>query len=168
MTYEQMSNFTYEELSHFSHLELSLESTELMINLINDFREDIPSGIILKLEGISKNFLNSCERNNVEIPSEIAELKNKKHLTIIDIISILDTIVSIISFVMSLFSSGDKTVNNTYINQVTNYVINEEYITNIDTTYNELKQIYNISINTDENSNDSNTEYWFHYYINCI
>ena len=159
MTHEQMSNFTYEELSNFMYLELSLESTELLKNLINDFREDIPSGIILKLERISKNFISSCERNNIEIPSEIVELKDKKHLTIVDIVSILGSIVSIISLAMSMFSSGNKTVNNIYINQITNYVISEEYITNIDTTYNELKQTNNISINTDTESNDSNTEY---------
>lgn len=159
MTHEEMSNFTYEELSNFSHLELSLENTKLLQNLINDFREDIPSGIILKLENICQNFITSCENNNIEISSEIAELKNKKHLTIVDIISILGSITSLISLAMSIFSFGDKTVNNTYINQITNYVINEEYITNIDTTYNELKQTYNISINTDEESNNSNAEY---------
>lgn len=155
-----MSNFTHEELSNFSHLELSLESTELMINLINDFREDIPSGIILKLDGISKKLIDSCETNNIKIPPEIAELKNKKHLTVVDIISILGSIASIISVAMSMFSSSEnKTINNTYINQVTNYVINEEYITNIDTIYNELKQTYNISINIDTESNDTNTQY---------
>ncbi len=160
MTYEEMSNFTHEELSNFSHLELSLESTELMINLINDFREDIPSGIILKLDGISKKLIDSCETNNIKIPPEIAELKNKKHLTVVDIISILGSIASIISVAMSMFSSSEnKTINNTYINQVTNYVINEEYITNIDTIYNELKQTYNISINIDTESNDTNTQY---------
>lgn len=159
MTYEEMSNFTHEELSNFSHLELSLESTQLIINLINDFREDIPSSIILKLERISKNFINSCENNDVEIPSEIVELKNKKHLTIVDIATILGTIISMISLAISVFSSNNKTVNNTYINQITNYIINEEYTTNIDATYNELKQIYNISINTDETSNNPNAEY---------
>lgn len=159
MTHEQMSNFTNEELSNFSHLELSLESTELLKNLVNDFREDIPSAVILKLHTICKNFISSCEQNSIEIPSEISELKDKKHLTVIDIISILGSIASIISIAMSMFSSSEnKTINNTYINQVTNYVINEEYVTNIDTIYNELKQTYNISIDTDSTSNNSNTD----------
>ena len=153
-----MSKFTHEELSNFSHLELSLKSTELLKNLINDFRDDIPSGVILKLEEMSKNFINSCENNNIEIPSEIAELKNKKHLTVIDIISILGSIASLISLAMSMFSSNNKTINNTYINQITNYVITEEYITNIDTIVNELEQTYNISINIEDTSNDSNSE----------
>jgi len=78
MTHEEMSNFTNEELSNFSHLELSLESTELIINLVNDFRDDIPSSVIIKLERICRNFISSCEQNNIEIPSEITELKNKK------------------------------------------------------------------------------------------
>lgn len=146
MTHEEMSNFTNEELSNFSNLELSLECTELVKNLINDFREDIPSGIILKLERISKNFINSCERNNIEIPSEIVDLKDKKHLTIVDIATILGTIISIISLVISMFSSSNRNVNNTYINQITNYVINAEYITNINIIYNELKQTYNIHL----------------------
>jgi hypothetical protein len=38
------------------------------------------------------------------------------------------------------------------------YVINEEYITNIYNINNELKQTYNISINTGSTSNDSNTD----------
>ena len=158
MTYEEMSKFTHEELSNFSHLELSLKSTELLKNLINDFRDDIPSGIIIKLERISKNFITSCENNNIEIPSEIAGLKSKKHLTVIDIISILGSIASLISLAMSMFSSNNKTINNTYINQITNYVITEEYTTNIDTIINELEQTYNISINIEDTFNDSNSE----------
>lgn len=57
------------------------------------------------------------------------------------------------------FPSENKTVNNTYINQITNYIINEEYITNIDSIYNELKQTYNISINIDTESHNTNAEY---------
>lgn len=57
---------------------------------------------------------------------------------------------------MGIFSSEDRTAHNTYTNQITNYVINEEYITNIYNINNELKQTYNISINTGSTSNDSN------------
>ena len=158
MTYEEMSNFTHEELSNFSHLELSLKNTELLQKLINDFREDIPSGIILKLENVCKNFITSCEENNIEIPVEVSKLNNKKHLTFLDIFSILGTIITIISFAIDMFSSEEKTINNTYINQVTNYVITEEYITNINTIVNELEQTYNMSINIEDTSNDSNSE----------
>lgn len=160
MTHEQMSNFTYEELSNFSHLELSLEQTELIKTIVNDFRDDIPSSVIIKLERICQNFIFSCEQNNIEIPSEITELKGKK-LSILDILSVLGTIITIISFVMEIFSSDDRTVHNTYTNQITNYVINEEYITNIYNINNELKQTYNISIDTDSTPNDSNTDDWF-------
>lgn len=139
MTYEEMSNFTHEELSNFSHLELSLKNTELLQKLINDFREDIPSGIILKLEKICKYFITSCEENNIEIPVEVSTLKSKNHLTFLEIFSILGTIITIISFAIDMFSSEEKTINNTYINQVTNYVITEEYITNIDTIVYELE-----------------------------
>ena len=66
MTHEEMSNFTNEELSNFSHLELSLEQTELIKTIVNDFREDIPSTVILKLEKICQNFISSCEQNNIE------------------------------------------------------------------------------------------------------
>lgn len=158
MTHEEMSNFTNEELSNFSHLELSLESTELIINLVNDFRDDIPSSVIIKLERICRNFISSCEQNNIEIPSEITELKNKKHLSILEILSVLGTIITIISFVMGMFSSDDRNVHNTYVNQITNYVINEEYITNIYNINNELKQTYNISIYTDSTPNDTDTD----------
>lgn len=41
MTYDEMSKFTHEELSCFSHLELSLEQTELIKTIVNDFRDDI-------------------------------------------------------------------------------------------------------------------------------
>lgn len=168
MTYEEMSNFTHEELSNFGHLELSLKNTELLQKIINDFREDIPSRIILKLESICKNFITFCESNNIEIPVEVSTLKNKKHFTFLEILSILGTVITIISFVIDMFSSEEKTVNNAYINQVTNYVITEEYITNIDTIINELEQTYNISINIEDTSNDSDSENWFHHYVNCI
>ena len=158
MTHEEMSNFTHEELSNFSHLELSLEQTELIKTIVNDFRDDIPSSVIIKLERICQNFISSCEQNNIEIPSEITDLKNKKHLSVLDILSVLGTIITIISFVMGIFSSDDRTVHNTYTNQITNYIINEEYITNIYNINNELKQTYNISIDTDSTSNDSNTD----------
>lgn len=69
-----MSNFTNEELSNFSHLELSLKNIELLQQLIDDFREDIPSGIILKLDNICRNFITSCEENNIEIPVEVSML----------------------------------------------------------------------------------------------
>ena len=123
MTHEEMSNFTHEELSNFYHLELSLKNTELLQNIINDFREDIPSGTILRLERVCQNFITSCEDNNVEIPSEITALKSKKHLSFLDIFSILGTAITIITFVIDMFSSDEKTINNTYINNVTNYVI---------------------------------------------
>lgn len=161
MTHEEMSNFTHEELSNFSHLELSLEQTELIKTIVNDFRDEIPSSVIIKLERICHNFISSCEQNNIEIPSEITELKNKKPLSILEILSVLGTIITIISFVMGIFSSDDRTTHNTYTNQITNYVINEEYITNIYNINNELKQTYNISINTDTASNDANTDDWF-------
>lgn len=154
-----MSNFTNEELSNFSHLELSLEQTELIKTIVNDFREDIPSTVILKLEKICQNFISSCEQNNIEIPSKISELKNKKPLSFLEMFSVFGTILTMISFVMDMFSSNDKTVNNTYINQITNYVINEEYITNIYDINNELKQTYNISIDIGNTSNNANTEY---------
>lgn len=98
MTHEEMSNFTYEELSNFWHFELSLDKTELLQKMVNDFREDIPSRIILKLESLCKNFITSCENNNIEISQEIVGLKNKKHFSIIDILSVLASITSIISF----------------------------------------------------------------------
>lgn len=158
MTYDEMSKFTHEELSCFSHLELSLEQTELIKTIVNDFRDDIPSSVIIKLERICQNFISSCEQNNIEIPSEITELKNKKHLSILDILSVLGTIITIISFVMGIFSSDDRTVYNTYTNQITNYVITEKYITNIYDINNELKQTYDISIDTDSTPNDSNTD----------
>ncbi len=158
MTHEEMSNFTNEELSNFRHFELSLKQTELIKTIVNDFRDDISSSVIIKLERICQNFISSCEQNNIEIPSEIIELKNKKHLSVLDILSVLGTIITIISFVMGIFSSDDRTVHNTYTNQITNYVINEEYITNIYNINNELKQTYNISINTGSTSNDSNTD----------
>jgi hypothetical protein len=158
MTYDEMSKFTHEELSCFSHLELSLEQTELIKTIVNDFRDDIPSSVIIKLERICQNFISSCEQNNIEIPSEITELKNKKHLSILDILSVLGTIITIISFVMGIFSSDDRTVHNTYTNQITNYVITEKYITNIYDINNELKQTYDISIDTDSTPNDSNTD----------
>ena len=88
----------------------------------------------------------------------ITELKNKKHLSILDILSVLGTIITIISFVMGIFSSDDRTVHNTYTNQITNYVITEKYITNIYNINNELKQTYDISIDTDSTPNDSNTD----------
>lgn len=158
MTHEEMSNFTNEELSNFSHLELSLEQTELIKTIINDFRDDIPSSVIIKLERICHNFISSCEQNNIEIPSEITELKNKKHLSVLDMLSILGTIITIISFVMGMFSSDDRAIHNTYTNQITNYVINEEYIKNIYNINNELKQTYNISIDTGSTPNDTNTD----------
>lgn len=157
MTHEEMSNFTNEELSNFSHLELSLKQTELIKIIVNDFRDDIPSSVIIKLERICRNFISSCEQNNIEIPSEITELKHKKHLSVLDILSVLGTIITIISFVMGILSSDDKTIHNSYINQITNYVINEEYITNIYNINIELKQTYNISIDTDSTPNDSDT-----------
>lgn len=157
MTHEEMSNFTYEELSNFSHLDLSLKNTELILNIVNDFRDDIPSSVIIKLERLSHNFISSCEQNNIDIPSEITELKNKKHLSILEILSVLGTIITIVSFTMELFSSKDKIVHNTYVNQITNYIINEEYIENIYYINNELKQIYNISIDTDSAPNNTNT-----------
>lgn len=159
MTHEEMSNYTYEELSNFSHLELSLKNTELLQNLINDFREDIPSGIILKLERLCQNFIASCEDNNIEIPSEIKEFKSKKHLSFFDILSILGTAITIISFVIDMFSSDQKTINNAYINNVTNNIISNEYVTEIDFIINELKQTYNISINTNDTSSNSDSEY---------
>lgn len=158
MTHEEMSNFTYEELSNFSHLELSLKRTELLKTFVNDFREDIPSNVILKLEKICQDFINSCEDNNIEVPPDIKELKDKKHFTIVEIFSILGAIATIVSLVMSMFSSNEQTINNTYINQVTNYVITDEYITNVDIIINELEQTYNISINIDDTSDDSNSE----------
>lgn len=161
MTHEEMSNFTHEELSNFSHLELSLKQTELIETIVNDFRDDIPSSVIIKLERICRNFISSCEQNNIEIPSEITELKNKKHLSVLDILSILGTIITIISFVMGIFSSDDRTVHNAYTNQIINYVINEEYITNIYNINNELKQTYNISIDTNSTPNDTNTNNGF-------
>lgn len=161
MTHEEMSNFTNEELSNFSHLELSLKQTELIKIIVNDFRDDIPSSVIIKLERICRNFISSCEQNNIEIPSEITELKHKKHLSVLDILSVLGTIITIISFVMGILSSDDKTIHNSYINQITNYVINEEYITNIYNINIELKQTYNISIDTDSTPNDSDTNDWF-------
>lgn len=159
MTHEEMSNFTYEELSNFWHFELSLDKTELLQKMVNDFREDIPSRIILKLESLCKNFITSCENNNIEISQEIVGLKNKKHFSIIDILSVLASITSIISFIMSMFSSSEKTINNTYINQITNYAITEEYITDIDIIINELEQTYNITIETYDTPNNTNTEY---------
>ena len=158
MTHEEMSNFTNEELSNFSHLELSLQQTKLIKTIINDFRDDLPSSVIIKLERISHNFISSCEQNKIEIPSEITELKNKKHLSVLDILSVLGTIITIISFSMELFSSKDKTIHSTYTNQITNYVINEEYITNVYNINNELQQTYNISINKNTTSNNTNTD----------
>ncbi len=119
-----MSNFTHKELSNFSHLELSLEQTELIKTIVNNFRDDISSSVIIKLEGICQNFISSCEQNNIEIHLEIIELKNKKHLSVLDILSVLGTIITIVSFVMGIFSSDDRTVHNTYTNQITNCVIN--------------------------------------------
>ena len=147
MTHKEMSNFTNEELSKFNHLELSLKNTELLQNLINDFREDIPASIILKLETICQDFIASCEKSNIKIPPEIAALKNKKTLTVGDILSILQVIIAIISLV----TSNEENIHNTYINQVTNYVINENYVTDTDIIINDF---YNVSIDMGKPSNN--------------
>lgn len=138
MTYEEMSNFTNEELSNFSHLQLSLDKSKILQNLINDFRDDIPSSVILKLENMCKNFITSCENNDIEIPSEITYIKSKKHFTIAEIATIIQAIIALISFAMSFFSKDEMVVNNTYITQITNCVFTNEYITYIEEVINEI------------------------------
>lgn len=158
MTHAEMSNFTYEELANFSHLELSLKNTKILLDIINDFRDDIPSNVIIKLERMCKSFVSSCEENNIEIPAEITKYKNKKHLTLAEIATIIQTIITIIAFAMSLFSKKEESVNNTYINQITNYAITTEYTAETEVIINELKQTYNIEINIDDTSINPNTE----------
>lgn len=158
MTHAEMSNFTYEELANFSHLELSLKNTKILLDIINDFRDDIPSSIIIKLERMCRSFVSSCEENNIEIPAEITTYKNKKHLTLAEIATIIQAIIALITLAMSLFSKKETTINNTYINQIINYAITTEYTAETEVIINELKQTYNIEINIDDTSINSNTE----------
>lgn len=158
MTHAEMSNFTYEELANFMHLELSLKNTKILLDIVNDFCDDIPPSIIPKLEKICKSFVSSCEENNIEIPAEITTYKNKKHLTLAEIATIIQTIITIITFAMSFFSKKEETINNTYINQITNYAITIEYTSETEVIINELKQTYNIEINIDDTTINPDTE----------
>ena len=64
ITFDELSNFTYDELNGFTYLELSLDKTQLLQSLINNFRDDIPSSVILKLQKLCKDFLDNCASNN--------------------------------------------------------------------------------------------------------
>lgn len=158
MTHAEMSAFTNEELTNFSHLELSLKNTKILLDIINDFRDDIPSSIIIKLERMCKSFVSSCEENNIEIPAEITTYKNKKHLTLAEIATIIQAIIALITLAVSLFSKKEAPINNTYINQITNYAITTEYTSETEIIINELKQTYNIEINIDDTSINPDTE----------
>lgn len=161
MTHAEMSNFTYEELENFSHLELSLKNTKILLDIINDFRDDIPSCIIIKLERICKSFVSSCEENNIEIPTEITKYKSKDHLTLAEIATIIQAIIAIITLALSLFSKNETTNNannNAYINQITNYAITAEYNTDTTVIINELEQTYNIYIDIDDTSINPDAE----------
>lgn len=158
MTHEEMSNFTNEELSYFRHLELSLKNTRILLDIVNDSHDDIPSSVIIKLERICKSFVSSCEENNIKIPAEVAAYKNKKHLTLAEIATIIQAIIAIINLALSLLSKKETTNNNTYINQITNYAITTEYNTDTTVIINELEQTYNIYINIDDTSINSDSE----------
>lgn len=134
MTHEEMSNFTHEELENFRHLELSLEKTDLLNNLISDFRDDIPSAVLIKLHELCKGFIQYCEEQNISIPSETKKLKNKKTLTLNEIHIIISMIYMVISIAYMIYStiSSSSPSNNIYINQITNYIEQNNYINNID------------------------------------
>lgn len=161
MTHAEMSNFTYEEIANFSHLQLSLKNTQILYNIINDFDKDMPSSVIIKLERICKSFVSSCEENNIEIPAEIVKYKSKDHLTLAEIATIIQAIIALIMFAMSLFSKKETTNNannNAYINQITNYAITAEYNTDTTVIINELEQTYNIYIDIDDTSINPDAE----------
>lgn len=158
MTHAEMSNFTYEELENFSHLELSLKNTKILLDIINDFRDDIQSCIIIKLERICQSFVSSCEENNIEIPPEITKYKSKDHLTLAEIATIIQAIIAIITLALSLFSKKETINNNAYINQITNYAITAEYNTDTTVIINELEQTYNIYIDIDDTSINPDAE----------
>lgn len=134
MTHEEMSNFTNEELANFSHLELSLEKTELLQCIINDVRNDIPSTVLIKLQKICQDFLASCDKYDINISKEIKPLKNKKSLSITEIVSIIGLIINMLTLALSAYSTFTVQSANTYINQI----INETYISDIDIIINEL------------------------------
>lgn len=144
MTHDEMNNCTNEELSNFTHLELSIEKTMLLSDIIDNFRDDIPSCVIIKLNKLCKNCIQACENNNIEIPQEIKVLKNKPSLSFQDVLAVLGLIVGMVSSIIPLLTHQDAVINNTYVNNVTNYVINAEYIININYIIDELQQTYHL------------------------
>ena len=134
MTHEEMSNLTNEELANFSHLELSLERTELLQHIVNNVRDDIPSAVLIKLQRICQDYLVACEKYDIDIPKETKPLKNKKSLSITEIVSIVGLIINMLTLALAAYSTFAAQPANTYINQI----INENYINNIDIIIKEL------------------------------
>ena len=141
MTHEEMSNFSHEDLANLRHLELSLEKTELLKTVLSNC-ENIPTNVKDKLQKLCQDFIQSCEKYDIDIPSETKELKNKKTLSIQDICAVITTIVSIITLALTAYSVvHTQPTSNTYINQTINYILNENYIININTIINEILSI---------------------------
>lgn len=139
MTHEEMSNFSHEDLANLRHLELSLEKTELLKNVLSN-RDDIPTDVKYKLQKICQDFIQSCEKYDIDIPPETKELKNKKTLSITEICAIITAITAVISIAIQLYSTlHSQSVNNTYINHTTT-IINEQTINNINIIYNQIIQ----------------------------
>lgn len=134
MTHEEMSNLTYEELANFSHLELSLERTELLQYIINNVSDNIPNAVLIKLQRICQDYLSACEKYDIDIPKETKPLKNKKSLSITDIVSIVGLIINMLTLALAAYSTFTAQPANTCINQI----INETYISDIDIIINEL------------------------------
>lgn len=151
-----MSSLTHKELSNFNHYELSLETSKVLQNLMNEYRENISGHVILKLQKVCTNFIEACNESNVELPNNIQELSDKKSLTITDIFTVIGAIATVISTILTAYSVfSSKPNNNTFINQNITYIINNEYINDINIIINELENSNNISVNTDNNTNDS-------------
>lgn len=154
-----MSSLTHKELSNFSHYELSLETSKILQNLMNEYRENIPGHVILKLQKVCTNFIEACNESNVELPNNIQKLSDKKSLTITDIFTVIGAVATVISTILAAYSVfSSKPNNNTFINQNITYIINNEYINDINIIINELENSNNISVNTDNNTDDSCSE----------
>lgn len=139
MTHEEMSNFTYEELSNFTYLKLSLEKSELLQTILNGCRDNIPNATLSKLQELCKGFIQSCDKYNIDIPKEIQPIKNKKSLSAMDIIRVIDVIVKILSLIYNKYSTfNTQPIDDIYKNQTINYIVNENYINDVDIIINEL------------------------------
>lgn len=159
MTYDELSNFTYDELSAFTYLELSLNKTQLLQSLMNNFRDDIPSSVILKLQKLCKDFLDNCDSNNLDIPPDIKVLESNKSLSIVDIFTIIGAIATVISTALGIYSAyNSKASNNVYLNQTVNYFIEQEYNTNINVIIEELEERSNTIIYNNGYPEDSDSK----------